>query len=325
MYSNGQNTFLYIILNYFFFIVNYYDINIIFKYYLKLWNMDQTRNHIPISALQNLLPSTFHKFCYIFFQEGIYYNSLYNQIGVIYYDDFFLFVCIFVFFSRRDMIKIIFSINNIRSNFIITRQQIMDIISLFDTPLFTPEEERTLFEDCMYDSSEEIYSIKSFCNCLDFSYQLNHILFRLQVGLIHLILGYKQYNLILNRLNYCTYKNESLSPSETCIEKLIRITTSSRPSPKHFDYGDINSKENMFETMKTEIRKKYGYSSRSCSSLKSPKSIKAKSSLDLSCDMSYTTKSIVLPMSSKSKSASFRKNKIYPASPFKNRIIKSGV
>lgn len=201
------------------------------------------------------------------------------------------------------MIKIIFSLNNIRSNFIITRQQIIDIIYLFDTPLFTPVEEKTLFEDCMYDLSEETYSIKSFCDCLDFSYQLNHILFRLQVGLIHLILGYKEYNSIQSRLNFCIYKNEGLEPSESCIEKLIRITTSSRPSPKHYDYGDIDSKENMFETMKTEIRKKFGYSSRSCSSLKSPKSTKNKSLLDLSSEMSDPSKSIVLQVTCKSKSA----------------------
>lgn len=95
---------------------NYYDIYTIQSKFIEMWRIDQTKPDIPVSRLLLDFSCQYHPFINKFFVNN-----------TVTYQEYFLFVGIFVFFEIKNIISLMLVICNVYSNKFITNVYILFI------------------------------------------------------------------------------------------------------------------------------------------------------------------------------------------------------
>lgn len=108
-----------------FIIVNNYEVNTIIKSYLLVWMNEQKHNYIPCAKLLLYFPTKYHGFIRKFFMDSIFFLI---NIENVYYDYYFVFICIFTFFECSKLIPLFLSMCKIHSNVFITKVYLIIII-----------------------------------------------------------------------------------------------------------------------------------------------------------------------------------------------------
>lgn len=115
-----RHSFVYLL--YLYNLVNNYEINSIHDLYLTIWYKNADNNYITINQLKQSILDSRNMFFPLFFSASILTYCLYNNynIGEVYIDNFFQFVCTFLFFTHQQIITLLLSFAQIQSNVFIT-------------------------------------------------------------------------------------------------------------------------------------------------------------------------------------------------------------
>lgn len=85
------------------------DINCIENAYLKMWEEDPSSSNISLSCLVHKFPEKYQGFIYSYFHETITYYQ------------FFIFICLYSFFSHQQIFSVMMAQAKIFSNVLITK------------------------------------------------------------------------------------------------------------------------------------------------------------------------------------------------------------
>lgn len=101
--------------------MNNYEVNQIFRHYITLWEEDQSLNGIHLLSFSSKFSSKYHEIIKAFFKD--------KDIG---YCDYFVFICVFLFFDYDKILQILLAISNIHSNLFITPEQLERFVILIE-------------------------------------------------------------------------------------------------------------------------------------------------------------------------------------------------
>lgn len=102
-------------------IVNFYEINLIQAKFLQLWNREPDIPYVRVTALVSSFKLYNFGIVEKFFADGC-----------VYLNQFFQFVCAVSFFDLQQINLLIFSKCKILSNYMITHEQVMSYMDVFD-------------------------------------------------------------------------------------------------------------------------------------------------------------------------------------------------
>lgn len=95
------------------FIVSYYDINHIIETFVRFWITDTNITYVHLTKIMVFFKPDYCGFLELFFKN--------DRVE---FDDFFLFICAFLFFDNDMIISLLLSMIGIHSNIFITALQI---------------------------------------------------------------------------------------------------------------------------------------------------------------------------------------------------------
>lgn len=126
----------------------------------------------------------------------------------------------------------------------------------------------------LYSLSCKAYSIKSFTNYLYTSPSFQNSLSNLKMKILKNTLSLSDYNIIVQRHYFYQHNSNVLfitAPKESCTEHLIRVMTSSKPPPYHYDFSLINDTPDSVDSLLFTIKQTYGYAYRGSTMMKASK------------------------------------------------------
>lgn len=198
--------------------------------------------------------------------------QLFFQTDSVSYEDYFLFLCFFIFFENSHIIQLLISMCKIYSNICVTYDQVQDFMKHF----FLKEEDYDDLEDVLEkcrmdlpDYSVDTYPIKTFTQYIKSSEPFQKLILGFRNYLINFALNPKAYENIVNREEFY-YKNNNFGnninflypPKEPFCKKVKRRTFSNLPAPYHFDYGLQYPNSESKDHVLLSLKQKFGYSVR---------------------------------------------------------------
>lgn len=259
---------------YFTFIVNNVEIDLIFQSYVKLWYVEPSKNYIPCSKMLNYYPFKLQGVIRMFFQDCIYFFYIY-QIADIYYDDYFQFVCLFLFFDVDRLILLFLSLSHIHSNIFITNRQLARFVNGFYlnndsfSNLITVISSQS---NSALSETKDAYYLKEFTKYLKGSTYFNSMIEEIKFKLATTVLNPTIYNNIKIRLEYFYHYPDSInkpSPPENCKNKILRELFTNDPPPFLYDYHVAVPDNKLFDEMIYNLRQGHGYGARASSRVSS--------------------------------------------------------
>lgn len=230
--------------------------------YIRLWNSDTSINFVQKTKLMAFFHCEYHGFVQLFFQTD-----------TVSYEDYFLFVCFFMFFDNSHIIPLLMSMCKIYSNICVTYDQIKDFMVHFFLREEDYEDLEDVLEQCrmdLPDYSVDTYPIKTFTQYIKNSQAFNKLILEFKNYLINYTLTPQSYELISNRIDFY-YKNtnnfgNNISflhpPQEPFCEKMKRKTFTNLPAPYHFDFGLQYPNSESKDHVLLSLKQKFGYSVR---------------------------------------------------------------
>lgn len=88
--------------------------------YLLMWNRDTSLPYVPLALFQMKLPTEYHGFLKLFFED--------DRIEV---SDYILFICLFLFFPSSNIISVMLCMSGIYSNLFINVIQLQTFFESF--------------------------------------------------------------------------------------------------------------------------------------------------------------------------------------------------
>lgn len=200
------------------------------------------------------------------------YILFYNyQIADIYYDDYFQFVCLFLFFDVDRLILLFLSLTHIHSNIFITNRQLARFINGFYlnndsfSNLITVISSQS---NSALSETKDAYYLKEFTKYLKGSTYFNSMIEEIKFKLATTVLNPTIYNNIKIRLEYFYHNPDSMnkpSPTETCKNKIVRELFTNDPPPFLYDYHVAVPENKLFDEMIYNLRQGHGYGARTSS------------------------------------------------------------
>lgn len=245
--------------------MNIYEVNLIMKSYVEIWSKSRTSLYVQVEQFLDCYPEETHAFFLQFFQSGI-----------VTADAYFVFVCLFLFFSPSQIISICLANCRVYSNLIITTDQIDSMFQYF--PKETKEKINVNSIITLSQSSStpllqqshlsNTIPIKPFIDYLSASPVIHSLLYDFQTVLIKYTISLPVYYEMIQK-HFYLYNQFRLNlphPSESCCSKINRILFTTKPSPFHYDYCLSNPTTKSMDELIVFIKTKNGYSSRPQSS-----------------------------------------------------------
>lgn len=178
---------------------------------------------------------------------------------------FIEFICIFTFFSVEQLLPLLFSLGNIKSNRVITEIQ----ISHFFTSLHTPPEKMEKITLWLFDVKKDengFISLDTFTKyVLNDSTSFLKPFIYLKDQIITNIIGSHTYDNIILRMGYYQSKygdtDRIIMKQESCFQLFQRSLLTSSPPPYFYNYRPSLHTPSFNEII-CNLRKRYGYSTR---------------------------------------------------------------
>lgn len=136
--------------------LNKYEVNIIQESYLMLWGRNQSMNFILHSELLTEVDRSYEVLIKKFFMKRIIV-TIYNLLEEIYFDDYFMFVCVFIFYEPSQLFSLLLSLCNIHSNIFISKAQLTEISKIFNGKIVSSQFINILSNCSKSDNSEYLF------------------------------------------------------------------------------------------------------------------------------------------------------------------------
>lgn len=178
---------------------------------------------------------------------------------------FIEFICIFTFFTTEQLLPLLLSLGNIKSNRVITEIQ----VSHFFTSLHTPPEKMEKITLWLFDVKKDengFIALDTFTKyVLDESMSFLQPFIYLKNQLIANVIGSHTYDNIILRMGYyqANYGDTDriIMKQETCFQLFHRSLFTSSPPPYFYNYRPSVHTPSFNEII-CNLRKRYGYSTR---------------------------------------------------------------
>lgn len=248
-------------------IVNIFEVNSIIKSYLEIWDPNLELSFITCEKLKCIFCNDFDNLIDAFFPSSIYingYNFLY--IDQVKPQEYFLFVCSFIFFPISQVISLLLSICRVYSNVFVKKEQMNQILKIANSLPLTEADSKALYfqsQTFVADCPADTYSIKIFNTYLKSLFSFNVFINSLKEKLTNIAIGYYEYEIIQKRRTYLIMNPFTDNiPPESCKSYLYRkLFTHSMP-PYHFDYILPSENSLNMENMLLIMKRYFGYAYR---------------------------------------------------------------
>lgn len=217
---------------------------------------------------------------------------------IICYDDYFLFICIFMFFDNESKLSLLESIARINSNVSISKEQIFYFFDKIKMPkilledLFNDINDHKINQSC----NGQIYYLKAF-NTYLLSSRVFKTLFILIQTKIPEIVDYEIISSISDKIEHYYNKKigfQNLLNVDNCVVSMKRFF-GTIPPKFHSDYSVNNISDDSFVKIVFMIKQEYGYSAR-YSSIRSSRNFT--SQLNVKKSVQFGISSAISPLSS---------------------------
>lgn len=228
--------------------MNNYEVNLIDKYYLQIWNRSRLQNFIPLERILNDFNSPYHGIVQTYFH---YFH--------IYYDDYFLFVCVFAFCDFSQILYILLASCQLYPAKYISKKEINMFLKSTKITNFSYEMFDKIVQNTMNNNNNASpssptspesptsrnisittcqYRLKSFISCILSCDNYKKLVSDIKKTLINVVITPSIYKTIIKRQIFYNNNNNSnlIIPREPCTTKTIRKLFSNRPEPYHYDF-----------------------------------------------------------------------------------------
>lgn len=232
--------------------MNNYEINCVIRNYLELWCKNKLINYVPLTCLLMFFDKKYYKFIEVFFEN--------NEI---YYDDYITFVFVIMFCKKNSILSLVLFFANVKSNVIITNEQIDKFMNLFKRDFNKSSiPELDIHEISIPDSSSPVFSYKAFTSFIYNCEVLTSFIRGLKKNITDFVLGKETYTIIINRKKFINQNNNVQPPKEPCCKELYRRLFTVLPDPYHYDYSMPKSAKYTADNIIFDIKISKGYADR---------------------------------------------------------------
>lgn len=246
------------------FLVNNYEISEFEAVYLNIWSENREKPYIFVGSLLHYLTCEDMPIFHSYFQpyEGRVTMSMYIE-----------FVCLFSFFSNKQLIPLLLSLCNIFSNKVISELQIYNFFHAIhidnETLLCVP----TLLLKEVKRDQNNLISLSSFCKFLTTNEEFLKPLIFVRNAIIEKIITKETYDRIIKRKKYYVDQvkqqkiaGESLVllkyPRESCLKRMIRVLFIDKPYEYYYDYISPDFIKDITDNYYYNSNNNYNYNSR---------------------------------------------------------------
>lgn len=248
------------------YLVNIYDINSIAISYLTLWRKEDSLSVVSPLVLMSQFPPYIHGIIKKYFPSSIkkYYKLI---IDGILFNSYFIFCCIFMFYSADLVFSLLLTLSCVYSNIVISLDQIKEFISNYDLDSHfydivkrrhdirvVKDINKTSFSSKLPDKMMLIEEFKLFCFS-DSTYIKN--ILHIKYVIMNNIYSTTHFERIVKRVIYY-YENPSLACNRNPFQELIRERCSTSSSDTSTNTSiQVNSSDRTVQNYKESCSSRF--------------------------------------------------------------------